>query len=232
MGEMTQLYSRVFLQILDSSIAEDFTTRHVFEDFLKLADHKTGTVDMTRQALARRLNIPLETLNAAIARLESPDPSSRDPEFQGRRLERLDDHRDWGWRVLNWLKYDAIRTRADVAIRVARHRRNVAISEADQRDAVIIYEAYPRKIGRPNALRAITKALKTKPPKELLDATARYARAVSGILEEKFIPHPATWFNQERYNDDPATWAPRGNSSQPHKTSMISADDIIAREKH
>jgi hypothetical protein len=124
--EMSQLYSRVFLQILDSSIAEDFTVRHVFEDFLKLAEHKTGVVDMTRQALSRRLNCPIETLNGAIEKLEAPDPASRDPEFDGRRIERLDAHRDWAWRILNWTKYDSIRTKADVNLRVARHREKAA----------------------------------------------------------------------------------------------------------
>jgi len=119
---MSQLYSRVFLQILDSSIAEDFKVRHVFEDFLKLCDHKTGILDMTRQALSRRLNIPMELLDEAISKLESPDPSSRDPEHEGRRLERLDEHRDWGWKILNWGKYESVRTKADVYLRVARHR--------------------------------------------------------------------------------------------------------------
>jgi len=93
---MSQLYSRVFLQILESSIAEDFTMRHIFEDFLKLCDHKTGVVDITRQALSRRINIPLEILEPVILKLESPDPNSRDDEFQGGRIERLDAHRDWG----------------------------------------------------------------------------------------------------------------------------------------
>lgn len=119
---MSQLYARVFLQILDSSIAEDFTTRHVFEDLLKLCDHKTGIIDMTRQALSRRLNCPMEVLNNALTKLESPDPNSRDGEFEGRRLERLDEHRDWGWKILNWVKYEAVRTKADVYLRVARHR--------------------------------------------------------------------------------------------------------------
>lgn len=119
---MSQLYSRVFVQILDSSIAEDFTLRHVFEDFLKLCDYKTGVVDMTRQALARRLNMPIGLLNESIAKLESPDPASRDPEHQGRRLERLDAHRDWGWRIVNWEKYERIRTRASGAERAARFR--------------------------------------------------------------------------------------------------------------
>lgn len=123
---MSQLYARVFVGILDSSIAEDFTLRHVFEDMLKLADYRTGIVDMTRQAMARRLNIPLDVLNAKIAVLESQDPASRDGDHEGRRLVRLDDHRDWGWRIVNWHKYAAIRDRADTAIRVARYRSRAA----------------------------------------------------------------------------------------------------------
>jgi hypothetical protein len=117
-----QLYTRVFIQILDSSIAEDYTLRHVFEDFMKLVDWKTGQVDITREAMARRLNIPLEILNQKIKILESPDKASRDPDHDGRRLERLDEHRDWGWRILNWKKYEDMRNRADVSMRVARHR--------------------------------------------------------------------------------------------------------------
>lgn len=116
------LFARVFITVLDSSIAEDFTLRHVFEDLFKLCDWRTGVVDMTRQSIARRLNIPIETLSECIDKLEAPDPASRDPDNDGRRLERLDNHRDWGWRILNWKKYDEIRTRADVAQRVQRHR--------------------------------------------------------------------------------------------------------------
>jgi len=116
------LFARVFVTVLDSSIAEDFTLRHVFEDLFKLCDWRTGVVDMTRQAIARRLNIPLKIVSECIDRLESPDPASRDPAHQGRRLERLDEHRDWGWRILNWQKYDAIRNRADAVVRVQRHR--------------------------------------------------------------------------------------------------------------
>lgn len=118
---MAQLYARVFLKILESSIAEDFTLRHVFEDFLKVAED--GIVDATRPALARRFNIPIETLNESILKLESPDTASRDEEFEGRRIERLDEHRDWGWRILNWKKWDELSTRADLAIRQARHRK-------------------------------------------------------------------------------------------------------------
>jgi hypothetical protein len=121
---MSQLYARVFTKILDSSIAEDFTARHVFEDFLKVCTvgEYGGIVDMTREALARRFNMPLEILNEAISKLEAPDPKSRDQSNEGRRLERLDDHRDWGWRIINWSTYEKIKTQADVAERVAKHR--------------------------------------------------------------------------------------------------------------
>lgn len=121
-ANMSQLYSRVFTQILDSSIAENYKTRHVFEDLLKLCDHKTGIVDMTRQALSRRLNIPLEVIESAITELEAPDPNSRDAAYDGRRIERLDPHRDWGWKILNWEKYESVRSKAENALRVSRHR--------------------------------------------------------------------------------------------------------------
>lgn len=111
----------MFLQILDSSIAENFTVRHVFEDFLKLADRE-GIVDMTHSAIARRLNVPEPTIRECIAVLEAPDPNSRDPKSQGRRIERLSEHRDWGWRIINWGEYEKIRDRAQANERLIRHR--------------------------------------------------------------------------------------------------------------
>lgn len=69
-----------------------------------------------------------------------------------------------------------------------------------------IYQAYPRKVGKPAAIRAIRKAMKGSSPELLLTKTEAYARAREG-QPDKFTPHPATWFNQERFNDDPVTWA-------------------------
>lgn len=116
------MFARIFLQILDSSIAEDWQLRHIFEDLLKLMDYKDGTIDMTREAISRRLNIPLKVVNEKIHILESPDPKSRDPHMEGRRLERMDEHRDWGWRVVNFEKYKDLKTREELRQRVANHR--------------------------------------------------------------------------------------------------------------
>lgn len=121
---MSQLYARVFTSILDSSIAENWQVRHVFEDMLKLAED--GVLDMTRQAFSRRTNIPIEVVNAAITVLEATDPASRDPEEEGRRIVRLDATRDWGWRIVNWEKYEGIKNAGDqrqkTRERVRRHR--------------------------------------------------------------------------------------------------------------
>jgi hypothetical protein len=71
-------------------------------------------------------------------------------------------------------------------------------------EAEDIYAAYPRKVGKPVALQAIQKALKTHSAGFLLERTKLFADTYNG--EPQFIPHPSTWFNQSRFNDDPATW--------------------------
>lgn len=121
-AEPSQPFAKVMLQILDSSIADDFTTRHVFEDLLKLCDRRTGIVDITRSTLARRLNIPLDILNRCLDKLEQPDPDSRNPAHEGRRIRRIDDHRDWGWVILNFLAYQPALIKADGATRTQKCR--------------------------------------------------------------------------------------------------------------
>jgi hypothetical protein len=72
-----------------------------------------------------------------------------------------------------------------------------------------IYAAYPRKIDPKAAQRAILKAMRLKPAKYLLERTTAYAVAMRGT-EVQFIPHPATWFNRERYDQPEASWNPTG----------------------
>ena len=95
------MFVKVFSQIFDSSIAENYLTRLVFTDLLTLAD-LNGVVDMTHESISRRTNVPIETVRAAISELEKPDPRSRTPDCEGRRIKRLDEHRDWGWFVVNY----------------------------------------------------------------------------------------------------------------------------------
>jgi hypothetical protein len=106
------MYGKIFEQILDSSIADDWQARFVFEDFIILAD-ADGVVDMTAEAFSRRTNVPLDIVKRGIAKLEEPDSRSRTSDHEGRRLLRIDNHRDWGWKVVNHAKYRCMRTDAE-----------------------------------------------------------------------------------------------------------------------
>lgn len=98
------MFTKVFAQIFDSSIAEDWYVRHVFMDLLVLAD-SDGVVDMTLSAIARRTNGDAKKLEEAIAKLMLEDKASRSKELDGRRLVALDAGRDWGWKIVNYDHY-------------------------------------------------------------------------------------------------------------------------------
>lgn len=106
------MYAKIFSQIFNSSIADDYRVRHLFMDLLALSDQE-GIVDMTHEAISARTRVPLEEVKAAIAKLELPDERSRSREHEGRRLVRLDDHRDWGWMIVNYLRYREMKSETD-----------------------------------------------------------------------------------------------------------------------
>lgn len=75
-----------------------------------------------------------------------------------------------------------------------------------------VYQAYPRKVGKAAAVKAIGKALQVlakrgtpEPATWLLNRVEVYAGSPAG-QQGKYTPHPATWFNQERYDDDDREW--------------------------
>ncbi len=102
------MFAKIFSQIFDSSIAENCRSRHVFMDLLVLAD-SDGVIDMTADAIARRTNVPLEEVRQAITELSSPDPNTRTPDEDGRRIVPIDKGRAWGWQIVNYAHYRAIR---------------------------------------------------------------------------------------------------------------------------
>lgn len=80
-----------------------------------------------------------------------------------------------------------------------------------------IYAAYPRKVGKQAAVKAINKAAKRVGSlSELLFCTKAYAAATATwpAADKQFIPHPATWFNRGSYDDDPKEWV-RGAAATP-----------------
>lgn len=98
------MYGKIFEQIYDGTLRNDHLTRLVFMDMIVLAD-KDGIVDMTQDALSARTNVPLEIILDAIKKLEQPDSRSRSKKDDGARIKLIDDHRDWGWEIVNYEYY-------------------------------------------------------------------------------------------------------------------------------
>lgn len=63
------------------------------------------------------------------------------------------------------------------------------------------YQMYPRKVGKGAAKKAFFLALKKSSAQKIIDAALEYNKACAG-KDKKFIPHPSTWLNQERWDDE------------------------------
>jgi len=61
------------------------------------------------------------------------------------------------------------------------------------------WHAYPRKTDKANARKAWVKAIKKKPPSEIITAASAYAATKP---EPKFTAHASTWLNGERWDDE------------------------------
>ena len=98
------MFAKVFASLWDGTLADHWEFWSVFVFMLAHSDAR-GVVDMTPQAISRRSCIPLDKVEAALAHLSAPDPRSRTAAEGGRRIVLLDDHRDWGWRIVNYERY-------------------------------------------------------------------------------------------------------------------------------
>jgi hypothetical protein len=91
-----------------------------------------------------------------------------------------------------------------------RTTQNVRVPETDTENIIQkqktdtftdFWSAYPRKVGKVDALKAYIKALKIATAEEILEGVKRYAQDPNRELE--FTAHPATWLNRGSWNDDP-----------------------------
>ena len=108
------MFTKVFSSMFDGTLATvgPWEAIVAFQQILILSDSE-GIVDMTTEAISRRTTIPLEILTKGIAALEMPDPHSRTPDEEGRRIIRLSEERPWGWRIVNYRHYREIRNAED-----------------------------------------------------------------------------------------------------------------------
>jgi len=116
------MYGKLFEMMYDGTLVEDWRALVTFQQMIILCD-ADGVIDMTPQAISRRTGIPIEHIKAGIEVLEQGDPYSRSPDEDGRRIKRLDDHRPWGWYIVNHDKYKNRRDADEVRARNRERKR-------------------------------------------------------------------------------------------------------------
>lgn len=69
---------------------------------------------------------------------------------------------------------------------------------------VAFWTAYPKKVGKPSGRRAWKAALKRGAnPQQIIAAAERFRDDPQRPRDDKYIPHPSTWLNDERYATQP-----------------------------
>ena len=94
-------FVKLFSSITESSLwSEPKDTRLLFVTMLAKAD-ATGFVEASLPGLARVANLAIEETVTALKGLEGPDPHSKNPDHEGRRLVKM----DGGWLIINYQIY-------------------------------------------------------------------------------------------------------------------------------
>lgn len=92
------------------------------------------------------------------------------------------------------------------------------------------WSAYPRKVAKGAARKAFNKVIKTVPLDVLVDAVLKQKKSEQW-KDPKFIPHPATWLNGERWEDEETRAIAQGGGQVVRKAdkseSQKAWDDIM-----
>lgn len=122
------MFAKVFSSLWDGTLGHQLDVWPLFVFMLAHCD-QDGNLDMTPEAISARSHIPLDAVLRGIAVLEALDPRSRSQVEDGRRILRIDEHRDWGWHIVNYEHYRGLRDnqerRAQTRKAVSAHRAKV-----------------------------------------------------------------------------------------------------------
>jgi hypothetical protein len=232
--EMTG-FTKLFGSIVSSTIwREDDKTRLVWITMLAMAD-KLGTVAASIPGLAVFANVKLEECQSALKKLMQPDEFSRTKDYEGRRIEEV----DGGWRILNYVKYRELgmseERKAYLRAKKRQERQmstestevnkmstfpSASVSVQENRESerkediefAQFWNVYPRKMAKPKAYAAFLLALKKTDIATILKAVEAHKQTEQWQKEgRKFVPYPATWLNQCRWDDqvEPAQMSAR-----------------------
>ena len=190
-------------KITDKSIwREDSDTRIVWITMLTMAD-SSGVVEAAITGIASRANVCIEMTENAINKFCNVDKYSTNSANNGKRVERV----DGGFKILNYEHYR--QKDYSAAERQRRHRTVSRVTNVTSLDSYVydyiysfdlFWKEYPKKVNKEYSKKLW---LKLKPNKELF---GKIIYALEGQKKTwdnpQYIPHPSTWLNGKRWEDD------------------------------
>jgi hypothetical protein len=211
---MSDGYTKLFSDIVDSSIwDEDAETCKVWVTLLALCN-ADGLVRGSVGWLAAKSKVTNSACLEALKKFESPDPQSRTPDNDGRRIETLQE----GWLVLNYLAFRDRLSSNPIAVktreRVRKHRERYHAL----RNVTSVTTIQPASA---SVVASVPKTLKTKPSLE----EVKLAVAKSGLPESD-----AVWFWNKCEGNG---WTVNGKpiKSWPHTIAAWKAAGYLPSQK-
>lgn len=226
---MSKTFTKLFSSITESTVwSEPDTTRILWITMLAMADH-AGRVWASVPGLANRARISIEDVEAGLQTFLSPDRYSRTLDHEGRRIEAIDggwrllNHERYRQtRDEETIRESKRKWAEKNREKIKKSRKKVAKSrtpsnpvdpiranaEADT-DAIknkcsffeTFWEIYPRRVGKGKA-EAVWAKLSMQDQDAAIEALPNHVdRWTAENTDPKFIPHPSTWLNGQRWLD-------------------------------
>ena len=217
------MYGKIFDTIYKGTLYGQWEAIVTFQQLIVLCD-MDGTIDMTPPAISAVTSIPLDIIQKGIDVLSQPDPYSRTPGSEGRRIELIDAHKPWGWTIINHNKYKSLQdydtVRQQTRERVRKHREMKRMvtdgngskrhtdTDTDTNKNTIgqsgfdrFWVVYPKKVKKLDS----QKIWKRKHLDSIVDeivTDVQLRPQMDKRWKDGFIPDPTTYLNQERWNDE------------------------------
>jgi hypothetical protein len=179
------------------------------------ADSEAHTVDLNPKLLSTVIGDTEERIEEAIRFLTSPDPHSHCEDHEGRRLLPTG---GMEYFLVTHEQYRDMKNKEELRAYMRdakRKQRAKDMTSNDVKDksktsvsvSVSVFDTfwkvYPKKVGKRDALRAWQRA-KDKPPIEAIVQKIEECKRSEQWRKDngQFIPNPATWLNQGRWEDE------------------------------
>lgn len=212
---MTEGWIKIYRKFLDWGWYKHSDTKNLFIHLLIIANNqdnewnhitvKRGQCITSLPHLSRDTGISIQSIRTCINRLKSTG--------------EITDKSTNKFRLITIINYDTYQSQKDITNRQTNRQTNIQLtgnqqatnSKQEVKKERSIYsvlfenfwKAYPRKIGKEPANKSWVKiSISEEVYNQIMAGLANYIKHEWKGKEMKYIPHAATWLNQERWKDE------------------------------